>query len=239
MEVHVYEDGAALAAAAADQFVSVVRDSIGVRGFACVALSGGSTPEAMHKLLTAPDRAGAVEWDKVKLFLGDERFVPYDDERSNFGMVQRTLLSAITIPAENLFPIPTISQPIDLCASTYASTLKRELPNGAFDLVFLGLGEDGHTASLFPGFATLEIEDRWVVATPPGTLPPPVDRITLTYPVLNASRNVVFLVSGAKKANTFRAIREGKVLKEQMPAAGIQPTNGRLLWLVDKAAAME
>jgi len=232
----IYEDAADLAAQAADFFLLLVRWTVETRGHAYVALSGGSTPEAMYKLIA--DRGIEVDWSKVSLFLGDERFVPYDDPQSNFGMILRTLLEGISIPKANVFPIPTSMETADDAAREYEATLRRELPDGRLDMVFLGLGEDGHTASLFPGFPSLSVTDRWVVASPPGTLPPPFERITMTYPILNAAHNAIFLVSGAKKAGVLQAVRAENADSSRLPAAGIHPLHGKVLWLVDKAAAM-
>jgi 6-phosphogluconolactonase len=208
-----------------------------------VALAGGSTPKKTYALLGLPEYASRINWERSDLFFGDERFVPWDDPRSNYGMVRRALLASIPAPADHLFPIPTDRATAAACASAYAGILEtvfgqtdpRRPP--CFDLILLGLGDDGHTASLFPHAASLEVEDRWVVASPPGTLPPPVDRITLTFPVLNAARQVIFLVSGEKKARVLQELLEGHPSREQRPASGVCPSDGALLWLVDEAAA--
>jgi 6-phosphogluconolactonase len=237
-EVSIFNDADDLASHAADLFTQIVQDAIEARGRATVGLSGGSTPEAMYKLLAAPDRANKADWTKTLFFFGDERFVPYDDPSSNFGMARRTLLAGVEAPTENLFPMPTDLPSAAVAAERYEKTLRLVLGHdGILDLVLLGLGEDGHTASLFPGFPSLAVQDSWVVGTPPGTLPPPVDRITLTYPILNAARNVCFLAAGAKKAAVLREILEGDPPAEKRPAAGIHPENGTLRWLIDRTAA--
>ena len=158
-------------------------------------------------------------------------------------MVRRTLLASAPVPADHVFPVPAQRASAEEAAAVYATTLaaafgatdQRQPPR--FDLILLGLGDDGHTASLFPHAASLGVKDRWVVASPPGTLPPPVDRITLTYPVLNTARRVIFLVSGEKKALVLQEVLEGHPNPEERPAAGVRPPDGTVEWLVDEAAA--
>lgn len=232
MEIRVYKDSEELAAAAADLFAEVARDAIEARGWAKIGLSGGSTPESMYRLLAQPDRATLVDWSRTMLFLADERLVPYDDPRSNFGMIQRTLLANVDIPEANVYPVPTKFEAVS--AIMYELSLKSVIPDMHADLIFLGLGEDGHTASLFSGSPALTETPRRAMVTPPGVLPPHVDRVTLTLPVINASRNIAFLVSGEKKAEIFRRVMDGD---KALPASTVQPTDGNLIWLVDRAAA--
>jgi 6-phosphogluconolactonase len=240
--VRILRDGDDLAATAADLLVRASHDAIRARGRAMLALAGGSTPQKMYGLLAQPARRGRIDWARVYLFFGDERFVPRDDPANNFAMVQRTLLDPISLPPDHVFPVPTHLATAAAAAEEYAVTLTEAFGMGdrvdppRFDLILLGLGEDGHTASLFPGAASLRVTDRWVVAGPPGTLPPPVDRITMTFPVLNAAREVVFLVIGEKKAEALRDVLEGQPSREDRPAAGVRPVDGTLTWLVDKAA---
>ncbi len=239
-DIQIFPNGDALAAHAADLFAQAARDAISARGRFTVALTGGSSP---HKTYERLAQAQEIDWTSVFIFLGDERFVPYDDERSNYGMCRRLLLAHVPIPAAQVLPIPTDTATPDEAALTYAETLSHVFgqpsdgPSPALDLILLGLGDDGHCASLFPGMPTLHVTDRWVVAGPPGTLPPPVDRVTFTFPVLNAARQVVFLVNGEKKAAPVRDIFEAGAGVDQHPAAGVQPTNGTLTWLLDEAAA--
>jgi len=239
--VETFPDDEALAARAFALFVEAAREAVQARGRFLVALTGGSGPvKAYERLAQAPD---AVEWTKSFVFLGDERFVPPDDERSNDRQARRCLLDHVPVPEAQVFPVPTTTANPAQAALEYATTLARVFgvspggPPPVFDLILLGLGDDGHCASLFPGFPTLSVTDRWVVSSPPGTLPPPVDRVTLTFPVLNAARRVVFLVNGEKKAAAVRDIFEGGASPRQHPAAGVRPTNGTLTWLLDKAAA--
>ncbi len=158
-------------------------------------------------------------------------------------MARRSLLSQVPILDAHVFPVPTDTANPEESAIAYAKTLSEVFhtpldgPAPELDLILLGLGDDGHTASLFPGMPSLAVTDQWVVSTPPGVLPPPVDRITLTFPVLNAARQVVFLVVSAKKAAVVREILQGGADIAQHPAAGVQPTAGILTWFLDKSAA--
>jgi 6-phosphogluconolactonase len=241
--LRIFKDGDELAAHAADQIVQVAREAIRVRGRAMVALAGGSTPKKSYRLLAQPPRRGRMDWAHTYLFFGDERFVPPDDPSSNFAMVQETLLKPASVPASRVFPVPTRLGSATAAAQEYAATLSRTFGVGEsgdpprFDLVLLGLGDDGHTASLFPGAASLRVTDRWVVASPPGTLPPPVERITLTLPVLNAAREIMFLVVGPNKAEALQDVLEGRAGRAERPAAAVSPVDGTVTWLVDEAAA--
>ncbi len=230
LKVEVFETAADVAAAAADLFASLIKEAIALRGHAFVALSGGSTPEAMYRLLAQPSRAAAIDGSKTVLFLGDERMVPTDDPRSNYGMIQ----GSAPRMSRFVMPVQTTLGDAALAAADYESTLRVAVKDTRrLDLVLLGLGEDGHTASLFPGMSSLKEQEHWVVASPAGTLPPPVDRVTLTLPVINAARNVVFLVTGKKKTNILQRVMNGE---EGLPAAIVHPTDGELYWLIDKAA---
>ena len=243
--IQIFPDTETLAANAAELFVLAAQEAIAERGRFIVALAGGKTPESTYTRLAQPALAAQIEWDKVCVLMGDERFVSSDDERSNYGLARRTLLSSVPIPAANVFSVPTDTATPAEAAQAYAETLAQVFtvplggPPPVFDLILLGLGDDGHTASLFPGMPSLTVTNAWVVYTPPGVLPPPVDRITLTFPVLNAARQVLFLVSGAPKAAAVREILQGDAHKQQLPAAGVQPTEGMLTWFLDEAAASE
>ena len=241
--VTICRDGDDLAARAADLVVRTAEAAVRARGRAMLALAGGSTPKATYGLLVQPARRERIDWARTYLFFGDERFVPPGDPSSNLVMVEQALLAPAAVPAGHAFAVPTRLATAAAAAAAYAALLAAAFGIGEadgpprFDLVLLGLGEDGHTASLFPGAAALSVTDRWVVASPPGTLPPPVERVTLTFPVLNAARAVLFLVSGASKAAALRDVLEGRPTREQRPAAGVRPADGTLTWLVDEAAA--
>jgi len=239
-ELMIYREPEELAAGAAERISQAAAESIAARGRFTLCLTGGSTPRRAYTLLAQRQGPAAVDWSRTFLFFGDERFVPPDDDRSNYKMARESLLKNAPIAVDHVFPMPTNVASPQLGAAEYAGMLKQFFGDVAwpeFDLVLLGLGDDGHTASLFPGAAALEVRDRWTTCGPPGTLPPPVDRITLTFPLLNAARQVMFLVSGANKAAAFVDVYQGRVSVEKRPAVGIRPVNGRLVWLVDRAAA--
>jgi 6-phosphogluconolactonase len=242
-EVVICPDADHLAARAADRILQAADEAVRARGRFTLALSGGSTPEKTYALLAQPERSGRLDWSRIYLFFGDERFVPHDDPRSNCHMATRSLISRAPIPAGRVFPIPTdTSSPSD-SAARYARTLAdffgvaADGPPPALDLVLLGLGDDGHTASLFPGRPALAEQKAWVTASPPGVLPPPVDRVTFTFPALNAARAVLFLVAGAGKATVAQDVLEGGAGVDRAPAAGVRPVSGTLTWMLDEAAA--
>jgi 6-phosphogluconolactonase len=241
--LQIFDDLNALAAGAADIVVAAARDAVAKFGRFTFVLSGGLTPENTYTLLAKQDRTSAIDWTKTYLFFGDERFVSIDDPNSNHGMVIKTLFSNIPIPSANIFPMPTNTTNAKNAAAAYSKTIADffVLDNHnifpRFDLIFLGLGSDGHTASLFPHSAALNVADAFATWSPPGILPPAVDRITLTYPIINAARNVVFLVSGGNKAEVIRKILSGDANLDDLPAAGVQPVNGTITWLADKQAA--
>jgi 6-phosphogluconolactonase len=242
-ELILGRDASELAVTAARMISQYAARSISERGRFTWALAGGSTPEKTYGLLAKNRGDVSVDWSKTYLFFGDERFVPADDPRSNYKMVSDALLATAPIAADHVFAIRTDLPTAKQCADEYCQTLSDcfATPIGhmpVFDLILLGLGDDGHTASLFPGAAALSVMDRAVTDSPPGVLPPPVNRITLTYPVLNAARQVLFLVAGGNKAEAFRDVWEGRARSEQRPAAGVHPENGKLTWLVDDAAAL-
>jgi 6-phosphogluconolactonase len=240
--VTIFTDSDDLAAHAADRITQATKKAIRARGRAMLALAGGSTPEKTYSVLAQPGRRSRIDWAHTYLFFGDERFVRLDDPSSNFAMVQRSLLAPVSVPAGHAFPVPT-HLGMAAAAAEYAATLAKAFGIGdtrdppRFDLILLGLGEDGHTASLFPGAASLRVTDRWVVASPSGTLPPPVERITLTFPVLNAAREILFLVSGQNKAEALHDVLEGQPSREERPAGSVCPVNGTPTWFVDAAAA--
>lgn len=208
------------------------------RDFA-VCLAGGSTPQGLYKCLAAPAIASRFPWSRVHWFWGDERFVPHDDPDSNYRMAYDAFLSQVPAPDGNIHPIPTENLSPEQAAVAYESTLKHfygaERPHAGrpiFDVTFLGIGEDGHTASLFPGHPALKEERRWVLAVL-GAMPEA--RITLTYPVLNSSRDLAFLVAGERK---MRILARAKAGDPNIPAARVRPA-GRLHWFADRAAAPE
>lgn len=224
-----------LSIAAADYVINLANQGIDERGVFRVALAGGSTPRRLYEILST-DSKERTDWSKWAVYFSDERIVPLTDNNSNYAMAKAALLSKVTINSDNVY-VPDIAlKDPKLIAEDYEKTIQRstseKLP--AFDLILLGLGSDGHTASLFPGKPALDEKDRLVVASPPGVLPPPVDRITFTIPLINAAKNVLFLVAGKDKTEAFKAAYEHMPLGDEktVPAALIQPTNGVLRWFV-------
>lgn len=232
-------DRAALARNAAERFVVASQRAITQRGRFAVALSGGSTPQDLYRLLATAEFASQVDWHGVHTFWGDERAVPPQDPASNYRMAAETLLSRVNVPRDNIHRI-LAELPSQEAAQAYADTLRSFFQTGVgtlprFDLMLLGLGVNGHTASLFPHAAVLHNAVDWVAAE---YIPEvKMDRITLTVPVINASENVLFLISGKEKAATVRAVLHGEYDPENLPAQLIRPQQGSLVWLLDRDAA--
>ena len=217
MNVTVLPDAAAVARSAADAFVAAVAAA---PSRAAVCLSGGSTPQAAHRLLASPEYAGRVEWERVHVFFGDERRVALDDERSNFHAAREALLDHVPVPESQVHPLTDADQYEGLLRAFFGD-------RAAFDLLYLGMGDDGHTASLFPGSISLLEQERWVIDPP--EVVAGMRRHTLTLPALNAARRTLFLVVGPAKAEPLRRIRAG----EPLPAGMVTGAE----WLVDEAAA--
>jgi 6-phosphogluconolactonase len=234
-EIRILKGPEELFEAAAAEFMTQASAAIRVRGKFTVALSGGSTPKRLYGLLaTKPN----VPWDKIYFFWGDERHVPPDHPESNYRMAYEALLSKVPVPPENIFRIHTEENDAAAAALQYEQTVKDffhlspgEFPR--FDLILLGMGPDGHTASLFPGSPALSERQRMVVANPVEKFH--TDRLTFTFPVLNAAATVMFLASGPDKAAMLHEVLENS--SANLPSQKVQPTNGKLLWLIDSAAA--
>lgn len=230
---------AALADAVAGRFIAAARDAIDSRGRFVVALSGGSTPRDTYRRLGSEALVSRVTWSRVQVLWGDERCVPPHHAESNYRMARETLLDRVPVPTANVHRIHGEDDPAT-AAGVYEATLRALLrtPAGArIDLVLLGLGEDGHTASLFPERAAVHEQTRWVMAAHAGA--GSMWRITLTPAVINAAAEVLFLVSGAAKAGILRRVLEGPRRPQSLPAQAIAPTTGRVRWCVDAAAAAE
>ncbi|HTH97090.1 MAG TPA: 6-phosphogluconolactonase [Stellaceae bacterium] len=230
--VEVLADAKALAEYAAKWLVEIARQT---RGICRIALSGGSTPKAMYALLAAEPLRSRMPWDRLELFWGDERFVPPDDQDSNYHMAYEALLAHVPIDAGRIHRMPTDGTPDD-AARRYEALLKQiygaDRPDPGrpfFDAQLLGMGGDGHTASLLPGEPQLDERVRWVVPVTKGR---PEARLSLTFPLIDSSRHVVFLLSGSEKAAPFARIRAGDT---ELPAAKVNPV-GELHWFVDRAA---
>ena len=234
--IKIYPDADHLARGAAEHFATLAGEAITARGQFAVALSGGSTPRVTYALLAAEDFAAPVDWSRVHVFWGDECCVPPDHPDSNYRMAKETLLDHVSLPASNVHRIQGEMEP-EAAAQAYAAELRAFFGTQwpAFDLALLGMGNDGHTASLFPGSAALRERMRAVVAVTADYEDRPAHRVTLTAPAINAARQVLFLVAGAAKAETLQAVLEGPA--ERFPAQLVRPTSGQLVWLVDRAAA--
>ena len=235
MKMEVLADPAALAHCVAEWMTSLAQES---KGPFRVSLSGGSTPKALYALLASDAFRDRFPWDRVSWYWGDERFVPYDHPESNYRMTREAMLSKAPVPPANVHPVPADGTP-DEAAARYEKTLQADYGATAldparplFDITLLGLGPDGHTASLLPGEAVLQERQRWVAAVSHGR---PEVRITMTYPVIDSSRHVAFLVAGKEKAAILKEIRAGG---STVPAAGVKPV-GDVTWFVDRAAAGE
>jgi 6-phosphogluconolactonase len=230
----VHETPEELAEAAARAFVARAEGAINGRGRFAVALAGGSTPEATYGALSR-DYADKLDWGRVHVFFGDERTVPPEHEDSNYRMVHETLLSRV--------PVGSVHRmrgelPPGEAAAAYEEELREFFgTNGipAFDLILLGVGEDGHTASLFPETSALDVTDRWAVANPVPKLE--TTRLTLTVPVINAARAVAFLVAGEGKAGALKKVLGGDADPRAYPAKFIRPESGELTWMVERAVA--
>jgi len=227
--------------AAAEEVLRAAAEAIAQRGRFTIALSGGSTPRNLYTLIAA-NASASLPWDQMFFFWGDERHVPLNDPDSNYRMAKETLLSKVPIPPANIFPVPADNPDAAAAAQAYEDTLRKffalaagEFPK--FDLILLGMGPDGHMASLFPETAALQEKSRLVVANWVEKLSN--SRITFTLPVLNAARCVAFLVSGADKAAVLHEVLEGKAPGEKYPSKLVRPIEGKLIWFVDRAAASD
>jgi 6-phosphogluconolactonase len=244
--VSVLPDAAALARAAAERFVDASARAIAGHERFVVALSGGSTPRRMFELLAREPFASRVSWSRVHVIWGDERCVPPTNPESNFRMAREALLDHVPLPAANIHRVHGEEDP-ERAAESYETALRELLrtptgppssePGRNIDLALLGLGENGHTASIFPGSASVNERVRWVMAD----YVPAVSmwRITLTVPVLNAAAEVLFLVSGDAKAGVIERVLEGPRRTHELPAQLIAPTHGRPVWVIDRAAAAQ
>src|SRR5688572_21559124 len=238
--VIVVPDSAAAADAGARLWVDTVRQALAAHGVFHVALAGGTTPRDMHRKVSEQADLDYA-WHRTHVFFGDERAVPPDDDRSNFGIASEALIDCVPLSPQQVHRMEGEAPDLAAAAERYAGTLAEVLAPPAhappvFDLIWLGLGTNGHTASLFPNSPALAVRDRWVVAVNEAAADPP-RRLTLTVPVLNASRRIIFLVTGSEKAAIVAEVLEGEYAPDRLPAQIIQPAPGRLVWLLDEAAA--
>ena len=215
--------------------VNIILECINSYGRCTIALSGGSTPKSIYKLLGSVEYLSRIPWENIYLFWGDERCVPPFDPDNNFKMVDETLTSKVPIPSQNIFRIHSEETPLE-AANDYENTLRSFFSNNtfpSFDIMLLGLGEEGHTASLFPGSTAMDENQRWVVSTYVEKLK--AYRITLTFPVINSAKHIIFLVAGSNKAEILKNIFADD--QNNIPAKKVRPNNGKLTWLLDKDAA--
>jgi 6-phosphogluconolactonase len=238
-EISILPDLPALYWAASAEFIAALKHAVDTKGTFDVALSGGSTPKALFALLADNSK---IPWEKVRFFWGDERHVPPDHPDSNYRMAHESLLSKIGVRPDQVFRIPAENPDAAQAASNYEQSLRGAFqPSGEeppqFDLVMLGIGSEGHTASLFPGTKALDEDGRWVVSNWVGKLY--TQRITLTARVLNNAALTMFMVAGDDKALALKGILEGPYEPAQLPAQLIRPARGRLLWLIEKSAASQ
>src|SRR6266576_3502022 len=240
-EVRILADANSIAKTAAAEFLQAARESISEKGSFSVALAGGSTPKTLYGLLASdPSLQSKVPWSKIQFLFGDERHVPPDNAESNFRMTNEAMFSKAPIVPKQVHRIKAEKPDAAQAAEEYEKELRTsfklqagQLPR--FDLVLLGMGPEGHTASLFPGTKALKEERRLVVSNWVGKLY--TDRITLTPPVLNNAAQVIFMVHGEEKAPALKAVLEGPYEPDQLPAQIIKPQEGKVLWLLDPTAA--
>ncbi len=253
-EVRPYRNIKALNSAAAELTCRLARECVKKHGFFTVALSGGNTPRPLYEALAKPPFNTRIPWRSIHLFWGDERCVSSDHPESNFAMAFRALISKVPIPSQNVHRIPAEIEPPEDAAEAYEKILREFFepsvrtdthsnasgggePFPSFDLILLGVGKDGHTASLFPGDQAVEEEKRWVAAVRAPHSSPPVPRITLTLPVINRAQCVLFMASGSEKREVIRSILEDfSQATRSYPAARVNP-GGRVVWLIDEEAA--
>lgn len=235
--IRITPDAAALAECAAQHLAARARENTGEPA---ICLTGGSTPKRLYELLATPEWRGRLPWQRLHWFIGDDRFVPPDDDLSNIGMARRAFLDACA-PPENIHPIPADAASPDEAARLYEQLLRafqtRHRSDGAplFDLVLLGVGPDGHTASLFPGYPAASETERWVAGVPQAHVAPFVPRVSLTLPCLAQCREMLLMASGQDK----RAVLSRVFAGENLPAAHAHSARGETCWLIDKAAAPE
>ncbi len=239
-EIRILPDGAAIARRAAQEFVQAAAAAVRAKGSFDVSLAGGSTPKALYSLLVNdPTLRSQVPWDKLHLFFGDERHVPPDHPDSNFRMATEAMISKSPLKPAQVTRIKAEYPDAEKAALEYEKALReyfklKDAEYPRFDLLLVGMGNEGHTLSLFPGTKALHPDGRIVVSNWIGKLY--TERITLTAPAANNSAEIIFMVTGADKACALKAVLEGPFEPEQLPAQLLQPKNGKLLWLVDAAA---
>ena len=237
MTFEIFDDAIDVATQQAQRIIDDAREAVAARGRFTIALAGGSTPKATYVLLSQPPFRQAIDWTRIHVYFGDERCVPPSDGQSNYRMASDALLDHVPIPREQIHRIHGEDDPV-VAASTYANGLTRDFGSvPRFDCILLGMGPDGHTASLFPGSDPFTDAAQLVRAVYADAFA--MWRITLTPTVLNAARHILFAVTGAEKSEAIRVIRSGLATATSYPASAIVPTDGTLTWLLDRTAAGE
>jgi len=235
--LQIFADASEVARAAADRFVELARTSVETRGRFGVALAGGSTPKRIYELLAADDLREQINWPEVHIFFGDERCVPPDDADSNYRMASEALLSRVPLPEQNIHRMRGEGDAV-ANARLYEDELRGffgDVDWPQFDLVMLGMGDDGHTASLFPATHALDVQSAWVTANWVEKFD--TYRVTLTAPAINRARHIMFIVTGAGKAERLQEVLYGAREPHRLPSQLIQPQEGALAWFLDEAAA--
>lgn len=240
-EILVLPDVAAVQQAAAERVLDAATARVAAAGRFSLALSGGNTPRGLYQILAQEPLRSKIPWSQIHVLWGDERYVPYDDPDSTYLMSRTALLDHVPIPADQIYPMPTSYADPQEAAQVYSGHVQALLDagHGQIDLVLLGIGPDGHTASLFPHHPALDVADDALVVAVDGSPKPPPRRLTLTASALNRAALVMFLVAGADKAETVQRILRGPVQPRDLPAQLIHPPRGRVVWLLDEAAGRE
>lgn len=234
--IQIYNSLEEINTTAADLFVAASQKAINEKGQFSAVLTGGSSPAGIYKLLASEEYKNKVDWSKVFIFWGDERWVPLNDDLSNAKMSYATLLSHVPIPKENIFEMYADGVTAEEYAVTYENSIRKILGSeGKFDLILLGMGDDGHTASLFPGEEVLKEQTKWVDAY--YLKPQEMYRITLTAPLINKAEKIVVVAFGEKKAPALNEVLNGEFNPTKYPMQLIKPVSGELLFLVDEKAA--
>ena len=240
-DIRILNDSQSVAEAAAEFILEVGREAVRAKGRFVLALSGGTTPETLYKVLASPAFINRFDWSKATFFFSDERCVSPNDPRSNYALADKTLFTPLNIPPSQIYRMAGESSDLQAAASEYEEQLRlatKTQPSvqPSLDLILLGLGEDGHTASLFPGASILRDSRRMIADTRSPKDPP--NRLTMTLAAINKASVVLFLTTGSSKARVVRAILDPKTESErQLPASLVQPEEGRLIWFLDQAAA--
>lgn len=247
MQLHISPNTDQLSVSVADWMVNYINETLQQQDRFTLVLSGGSTPKKLNALLASETYKNKIDWSKVHIFFGDERFVPLNDERSNAKLAYDTLLDHVPVAAENIHIMPTENISPEDAAKTYEGILKKYFPEAltshnlhltTFDLIFLGMGDDGHTLSLFPGKAEI-IHETEKLCTSLWLEAQDMYRVTLTHPIVNNAARIAFLATGSGKATALKEVLKGAYNPELYPSQIIKPVHGELHWFVDKAAAAD